>query len=48
MISNGELTDSLCDSENRGLTLVRLILGQSIIGLKGFEGPCTFPRGGNN
>ena len=24
MISNGELSDPLCDSENRGLTLLRL------------------------
>ena len=25
MISNGELSDPLCDSVNRGLTLVRLL-----------------------
>ena len=28
-ISNGELSDPLCDSVNRGLTLVRLIYNKS-------------------
>ena len=33
-ISNGELSDPLCDSVNRGLTLVRLQLNMTS-GLKG-------------
>ena len=29
-ISNGELSDPLCDSVNRGLTLVRLIVSEMV------------------
>ena len=33
-ISNGELSDPLCDSVNRGLTLVRLIINITCIDSK--------------